>query len=370
MDRLKVLVFNWRDLKHPQAGGAEKVTYELARRFVEWGCHVHLLCGNYCNGQKHDDVDGIKITRLGGKYSVYPKAAIHYRRKLKGKYDVVVDEINTVPFFTPFYVKEPKLAFVHQLAAEILFEELPWFQAKFWSFMEPRVLRLYRNLPIITVSQSTKESLIQIGIPESNIYEISEGLDHDVYVPGRKKSSFPHIIYVGRIKRFKGIHHLIKAMKRVVEELPKARLSIVGRGDLNYEVELMQLVKLLRLGNNVIFHGYVQENEKIRLMQEAHTLVIPSQREGFGLVVLEANATGTPAIATDVLGLRNAVVKNETGLLVPYGNIEALAEAIETMLTDIDLRERLSRNAVRWSKKFSWDRAATEALNVIRKVLG
>jgi glycosyltransferase involved in cell wall biosynthesis len=266
-------------------------------------------------------------------------------------------------------VKEPKLAFIHQLAGEILFEELPWFQAGFWSFMEPRVLRLYRNLPIITVSQSTKESLIQIGIPGSNIYEISEGLDHNVYVLGGEKSPFPHVIYVGRIKRFKGVHHLIKAMKRVVDKLPNAKLSVVGRGDLNYEVELRQLVKSLKLVNKVVFHGYVQEKEKIRLMQEAHILVIPSQREGFGLVVLEANATGTPAIATDVLGLRNAVVKNETGLLVPYGNIEALAEAIETILTDSSLRERLSRNAVRWSKRFSWDRAATEALGIIRKVL-
>lgn len=370
MGMLNILIFNWRDPKHPQAGGAEKVTYELAKRFTEWGCHVQLLCGNYPNGQKHDNIDGIKITRLGGKYSLYSLAAVYYQRKLRGKYDVIIDEINTVPFFTPLYVKEPKLAFIHQLAAEILFEELPLVQAKFWAFMEPWVLRLYKDTSIITVSESTKEDLIRIGIPPSNIYKITEGLDHGVYVPCGEKSSYPHVLFVGRIKRFKGIHHLIKAMKLIVEKLPNARLSIVGRGDLEYWVELKWLTKALKLENNVVFHGYVSEEEKIKLMQHAHALVLPSQREGFGLVVIEANACGTAAIATDVPGLRDAVAKDETGIFVPYGNIRALTAAVERMLTDEELRERLSRNAVKWAKRFSWDRTATEALSVIRKVVG
>ncbi|NIM46476.1 MAG: glycosyltransferase, partial [Nitrososphaeria archaeon] len=139
---MDILIFNWRCPKHPQAGGAEKVTYEVARRWVQWGHRVHLVCGNYAGGSRHDNIEGMEVTRLGGKYSLYPIVILHYLRKLRAKYDMVIDEINTVPFFTPKYVKEPKVAFIHQMAADILYEELPRVQAELWHFVEPRVLRL------------------------------------------------------------------------------------------------------------------------------------------------------------------------------------------------------------------------------------
>jgi glycosyltransferase involved in cell wall biosynthesis len=364
MEALNILIFNWRCPKHPQAGGAEKVTYEVARRWVRWGHGIHLVCGNYPGGMKRDNIDGIEVTRLGGKYSLYPLAALHYLRKLRGKYDVIIDEINTVPFFTPQYVKEPKVAFIHQLAAEILYDELPWVQAKFWQFMEPRVLRLYGNVPVITVSQSTKEDLVKVGLPEENLHVITEGLDHDLYKPGGDKETNPHILYVGRLKRFKGVHFLIEAMRRVVQVLPSSKLSIVGRGEPEYERELKQLTKDLNLEDSVTFHGYVSEEEKIRRMQEAHVLVLPSQREGFGLVVIEANACGTPVVATHALGLRDSIIDGETGLLVPYEDVEALANAIIRVLSDEGLREELSRNAIEWAGRFSWEKTAEEFLKV------
>jgi len=369
MIEMNILIFNWRCPKHPQAGGAEKVTFEIARRWVLWGHHVHLVCGNYPNGSRHDNIEGIEITRLGGKYSLYLLAILYYLRNLKEKYDVIIDEINTVPFFTPNYVKEPKVAFIHQLAAEILYEELHWLQAKFWNFMEPRVLRLYEDVPVVTISQSTKEDLIRIGLPEENIHVITEGLDHTLYKPSGDKNDDPNILYVGRLKRFKGVHLLIEAMKYIVEKVPNVRLDIVGRGDPNYEIELKQQVKYLKLEDIVTFHGYVSEEEKIRFMQEAHLLVLPSRREGFGLVVIEANACGTPTVATNVQGLRDAVVDGETGFLVKNGDIEGLAEAIIRILDDEKLRRVLSKNALEYSRKFNWDKTADEFMRIIKGLI-
>ena len=246
MGNLKILLFNWRCPKHPEAGGAEKATYEIARRWVNWGNEVRWVSGGFPGGLRSDIIEGIKITRRGGRYSVYPQSIFHYFVNLRGKYDIVIDEINTIPFLTPLYVREPHVAFIHQLAANVLFDELPPAQARILSFLEPHVLRLYRNVPIFT-SQSTRDDLLKLGIPERNLHVINYGINHDIYRPGRSKSPYPHVFYLGRLKRFKGIHLLIKAMAQVVKEIPDAKLSIVGNGDPDYLSELKQLSAKLNL---------------------------------------------------------------------------------------------------------------------------
>jgi len=372
MESLKILIFNWRDPKHPDAGGAEKATYEISRRWALRGCEVNWICGGFPSGQKSESTDGITITRLGRKYSVYSLSALDYLLKFRNSYDVVIDEINTIPFFTVLFVKKPKIAFIHQLAANVLFEELPWVQAKFWSLMEPRVLRMYRNVPIVT-SESTKDDLVKIiGMPEDNIHVINYGVDQEVYKPGIEKSSTPHIVYLGRIRRFKGIHFLIQAMKHVVEAIPSARASIVGKGSPTYEYELRKLTEDLGLSRNIDFYdlGFKDSLQmKVELLQKAWILVFPSVREGFGLTVVEANACGTPAVTTNVPGLRNTVKDHETGILVPPKDADALAEAITEMLTDRELRARLSRNSIEWSRNFDWDKTSDQMLTVLKNAI-
>ena len=367
METLNILIFNWKDPTHPEAGGAEITTHELARRWVEWGHRVHLFCGNYKGGKRRDNLDGVEITRLGGQYTVYPSAISHYFSQFKEKFDIVIDEINTVPFFTPLFVKEPKVAFIHQIAREVLFTAVPYFQAKFWSFMEPHVLGLYKDTPIITVSQSTKRDLVKMNIQRDKVYVVGNGVDHGLYQPCPVKNPYPHVIYVGRIRRNKGIHYLVGSMKQVVEKLPNAQLSVVGKGDREYLKSLKQLTIDLKLEKNIIFHGYLTEEEKIRLMQEAHVLAIHSQYEGFGLVVVEANACGTPVIATDVPGLRDTVVNGETGLLVPYRHVESLSSAILQILTDDGMREKMSRRAIERASNYCWERSAREFLGILKE---
>jgi glycosyltransferase involved in cell wall biosynthesis len=367
---LKILIFNWRCPKHPQAGGAEKATYEIARRWVQQGHKVQLISGGFIGGSKYDNIDGISITRLGGKYSVYVKSIFYYFRRLKGKYDVVIDEINTLPFFTPLYVREPHVAFIHQLAANVLFEELPSAQAKFLSFMEPHILRLYSSTPLIT-SHCTKDDLVQIGIAECNLHVINYGVDHNIYKPGTKKSSYPHVFYLGRLKKFKGVHLLIKAMAQVVKEIPDAKLSIVGSGDTDYEAELKQLIDDLNLSKNVVFFEFGLGDsllQKVQIMQEAWVLVFPSAREGFGLVVVEANSCGTPTIATDVPGLRETVSDHDTGFLVSR-NVDALAASLKQVLSNDALRARLSERSLEWSMQFDWNKTADNMLKVLESTI-
>lgn len=353
------------DVSHPRAGGSEIFTHEVAKRWAILGHEVTLICSKYRDATDIDEIDGVKVLRTGGRYSVHLKAKKIYERRFKGKIDVAIDEIITIPFFTPYYLREPKIALLHQLSRELLFFELPLPIAALGYFIEPRVMRIYGKTPIATVSNSSKASLIGVGIPEENIYMVPEGVDHKLYKP-RKKSDDLCVAYIGSMMKYKRINDIVTAMKYVIKELPEAKLILAGRGNIGV-AGLKRLVAKLELQDNVSFLGPIPEEEKLKLLAEIQLLVYTSVREGFGLSVLEAAACGTPAIAYDVPGLRDAVIHGKTGLLVPYKDIKALSRAIMMMLTDKALRTRLSENAYAQSLTFSWDRTAEEFMGIIRK---
>jgi len=153
----------------------------------------------------------------------------------------------------------------------------------------------------------------------------------------------------------------------VADEMPDAKLIIAGDGEV--KPELRGLIEGLGLEDRVELRGRVSEVEKLRLLQESWVLVQTSRKEGFGLTVLEANACGTPAVGYDVPGLRDSIRHGETGILVPSGDVEALAEAVATLLTDDGFREKLSKNALEWSRQFSWDRSAEEFKELLKGVI-
>ncbi|MCJ7424440.1 glycosyltransferase family 4 protein [Candidatus Bathyarchaeota archaeon] len=369
---MHVLWFNWRCWFNPQAGGAEVHVREVAKRWVKLGHRVTLFCGKYDGCIDHEESDGVEIIRKGHPYTVYLWAAKQYLRSLKKReYDVVIDDINGVPFFTPLYVEKPKIALVHHLVKDIFFKELSWDKAIVGYTAEKMIPFIYHNIPFVTVSESTKRDLVQSGIPEANIRIIHNGIDQQFLKPKPEfKSPYPHLVYVGRIKRYKNLDQLLKVLNIVVNLLQKEarnriRLTIAGRGDCS---SLKKLAGRLGIDDHVEFLGEISDQEKVGLLQSAQIYVTTSIREGWGLTAMEAMACGTPVVGYNVPGLRDSVINGKTGLLVPYGNVEQLANAIITVLSNQLLEKELSQDARRWATKFDWDDTAKEFIKLLATV--
>ncbi|MBS7614452.1 glycosyltransferase family 4 protein [Candidatus Bathyarchaeota archaeon] len=366
METLRILWLNHRDPKHPQAGGSEVHLWEVSKRLALYGHEVTILSEKFKGASEHEKLNDVNIYRAGGKVSVYPHAFLRYLRRFKGKCDLVVDDIaHAVPWFTPLYVKKPIVAIVHHVHHEILDLELPFPLSRFARIAEQSIPNIYRDASFITVSESTKNELVKMRIPPEKVRVTHLGIDHDCYKPDwENKSSFPFVLCLGRIKRYKNIDHVIEAMNLVAKEVPDVKFIIAGKGDEDVAKSLEGLIRDLCLGSIIEFRKDVSEEEKVRLLQEAWICVTASRKEGWGITAIEAAACGTPTIAYDVEGLRDSIKNGETGLLAPYGDTKCLANLTIRIITDSSLRNRLSKNAANWSKRFSWDETAKQTLEL------
>lgn len=352
-NKKKLLIFNWRDTKHTQSGGAEVYVHELARRWAKDGHKITLFCGNDGHSPRFETVDGVHIVRRGGFYFVYLWAFLYYIFHFRGRYDLVLDCQNGVPFFTPMYVREPVYSVVYHVHQEVFNQHLPKPLAVIASFVEKDLMPwAYRNIQFIAISQSTKQDMVEkIGISSNKIAIVHSGVDLETLSPG-DKSPHPTILYLGRLKAYKSVDQLIKAFKEILLSVPNAELIIAGTGD--ESDTLKKLAKKLDVKSKVKFVGRVTENQKATLLQQAWVFVNPSMQEGWGITTIEANACGTPVVASDVPGLRESVNNPYTGYLVEYGDIPALADKITQLLTNHTLRQRMSDASPTWAQQFTW----------------
>jgi len=363
--KLKILIFNWRDTKHIWAGGAEVYVHELAKRWVRLGHSVTLFCGWDGRSARNGQIDGINIIRRGGFYTVYLFALLYYLINFRRKYDVIIESENGVPFFTPIYSRLPKILIVHHVHHEVFIRYLKTPLAKLALFIESNITPiLYRSLKIITVSLSTKNDLVEKGKAyDQNIEVVNPGVKiSDKRFP---KTSYPSFIYMGRLKPYKNIDIAIHAFSEVSKKYPEATLTIAGFGEIINDLE--NLVRKLGLAKVVKILGRFPEKEKLKLLSESWVAVQPSSFEGWGITVLEANASGTPVIASNVKGLRDSVIDQETGILFPERDSAKLTQAMESIISDPNLRQRLSKNAYQWSQRFNWDDAAAKFEKVLEK---
>jgi glycosyltransferase involved in cell wall biosynthesis len=342
------------------------VTFEVARRLVEQGDFVEWFASSFPGAPPEETLDGVRIIRGGRQWTVHWFAFRHYRSTLSRSFDVVVDEVNTIPFFTPLWAKVPVMMFIHQLAREVW-----WYEARFplnaiGFLLEPLYLRFYRHVQVVTVSASTRDDLRRLGF-KSAITIVPEGIE-PVEPSNAVKTNEARFLYVGRLAPSKRIGHMIEALAQFRQETGTGTLWLAGSGSNRYQESLVELALRLKVEDSVKFWGRVSAPEKHRLMGEARALLMTSVREGWGLVVTEANACGTPAIVYDVPGLRDSVRNGSTGLIVP-AKPSSLAEAMVRLWTEPLLQRTLATQAEAWSQEFSFGQTARVMRTAIRATL-
>lgn len=360
---LHILALNWRCLRHPQAGGSEINIFEQARRWVKAGHRVTVITadpGRQHAAERVEVLDGITVRRMGNRLTVYPRALLYYLAHRR-EFDGLVDVANGVPFFTPLLPVRPGVLLVHHVHGKQWFTEFPLPIALVGSLIERRFVPwLYRKWPVIAVSPTTRDALLKLGYAAEQVSVIYNGMDLLEQVAAPRRSQ-PRIAYVGRIKRYKRLDKLVRAIAVLRHDVPGVHLDVVGDGDALPEVKA--LVAELGLTAAVTFHGFVDERRKAEILASASVFATPSMHEGWGLSVIEANAHGVPAVAFNVPGLSVAIRSGETGLLAD--DEAGFRDALALILSDPSLRARLGAGARAWAARFNWDETARETLELL-----
>jgi glycosyltransferase involved in cell wall biosynthesis len=361
---VRILLVNWNDRQNPHAGGAEIHLHEIFGRLATAGHDVDLVASGWPGAAATADVGGLHVRRVGGRHSFALRARGAVRQALTaGRYDVVVEDINKVPLYLPGLTRLPFCALVPHLFGTTAFAEASWpVAAVVWAAERP-IPRVYRRAWFHAISESTRDDLVRRGVPRDRIDVILPGVDSAWFHPDPvvPRADVPTFLYVGRLKRYKGVDTALHALARARRARGDLVLQVAGQGDDRPRLEA--LAAKLGVTAAVRFVGFVSEEEKRRLLREAWAVVFPSPKEGWGISNVEAAACGTPAVASDSPGLRESVRHGETGFLVPHGDEEALASRLLALAAEPALVQRLGLCARQFATGLTWEAAAraTEA---------
>ncbi len=361
-----LLAINFRDPAHPEAGGAELHLEHILLEAVARGWRVTWLASGFPGGASESEHRGIRVVRRGRWWDFNWVVPGVLRREFSAPApDLVVEDINKVPCLTPWWTKAPCAVIVPHLFGTAAFQEAALPVALYVLALEALIPWVYRGAPFVVISESTRDDLVARGIARRRITVVHCGLDHHAYRsdPTVGKSGQPTLLFVGRLRRYKGVDWVMRALPAVIRRVPGARLQVIGDGP--FEPQLRRAAARLGVADAVDFLGFLPRAEKVRHMQRAWALVQPSPKEGWGLTVVEAGACGTAVVAADSPGLRDSVRRDETGLLVPYGDDRGLAEALVRVLEDRALRERLAAAGQAWAARFSWPACGKASIDAL-----
>jgi len=365
---MRILIFNWRDIKHEWAGGSEVYIFELAKRWVKKGHSVTLFCGQDVDSKLPDEetIDGIKVIRKGGTYSLYFWAFWNYIKRLRNDTDLIIDVQNGIPFFSVLYSLKPKISIVYHVHGKQFFVELP-FPISIVGYVTEKFLfpLFYGGVRIMAISETTRDDLTSLGFSKKHISIVYCGIESKKIPVSFNKFKQPTILYLGRIKKYKRVGMLVKLMPEILKKVPNANLLIAGWGTEGSNVIDMSMRSISRRKVKIV--GPVSESQKKYLLSKAWVFVNPSIGEGWGISIIEANLHGTPAVAFKVAGLSESIQNGKTGLLAR--NEKEMIENIVKLLSDKKLRLSMGKKSLAWAKAFNWDNAAEESMKLIESVM-
>jgi len=368
---LRILVVNWLDRENPQAGGAEEHLHEIFGRLVARGHEVTALVSGWAGCEPRARLDGIDVHRAGRRYTFSIAGPRFFRRRLADRpFDVVVEDLNKVPVFARYWVDAPVVLLAHHLFGTTAFQAGPVPLAAATWLLERPIPRVFHDTPTVAVSESTRDDLVARGLPRPNIVVIPNGIELDRYTPhpDGRRAERPTLLFLGRLKKYKRVDLVIEAVARLRDEGIDVELLVGGAGD---QMEnLRGLSARLRVDDRVDFLGFVTEERKLELLRTSWLHVLTSPKEGWGISNLEAAACGTPTVASDAPGLRESVLDGETGLLVPHGDVGAVATAVATLISDDARREAMGVAARAFAERYSWDASAGAFEALFRRVVG
>jgi glycosyltransferase involved in cell wall biosynthesis len=368
---VNILLVNWQDRENPHAGGAEIHLFEIFGRLAARGHRVRLVASGWRGGAPHAMLDGIEVSRSGERnsFALHGRGAV--RRALQAERpDIVIEDINKVPLFLAGLTDLPLGVIIPHLFGSTVFQEAPWPMAALVWLLERPIPAAYRRAGFHAISDSTRDDLVARGVPQDQITVIRPGIDGNAFQPDPEvpRTLPPSFLYVGRLRRYKGVDIAIRALAVAREQRPEIALDIAGTGVDRPRLE--RLAESLGVTGAVRFRGFVSEAEKLHLLRSTWANIFPSPKEGWGITNIEAAASGTPSLASDSPGLRDSVRHGESGFLVPHGDVNALAARMVELAGDQALVNRLGAGARRFAESLSWDAAADETERWIEGLLG
>lgn len=355
----RIHVLAWRDLADVEAGGSEVHADEVVRRWAEAGIDVTVRT-SYAQGRPFTEVrDGYRIVRRHGRFMVFPTTVLSEMLRRTGPFDGLVEIWNGTPYLSPLWAGCPHVAVVHHVHKDMWRLVLEDKLAPYGEFLERHIAPpFYRRTPLVTLSESSRRELIEyLHFKPEQIHVVPPGIDAR-FSPSGARSPTPLVVAVGRLMAPKRFDELIRIMAEVRGHVPNAELVIVGDG---YEkLNLHQQISDLDAEGWIRLAGHVSEDQLLDLYRRAWVVASASIAEGWGMTLTEAAACGTPAVATRINGHTDSVDDGHSGLLTDSS--ADMRAKIEAVLTDAELRERLSDGARKWAARFSWDATALGVL--------
>ncbi len=355
----RVQVISRRDLEAPGAGGSELHADKIASIWAALGLDVTLRTGAAPNLATKEQRNGYDVVRKAGRVSVFPRTAARGVLPRRHGPDGVMEIWQGMPFFTPLWARYPRVTFVHYVHGEAWRTISHGPMAKVGGFMEMSLApRVYRRSRLVTACESAREDIISLlGLHPSQVKVVPLGVDAK-FSPGGVRSPEPLVVAVGRLASVKRFDFLIDSLIEARRRIPELRAVIVGEGRQRGALE----AKIRAAGAEqwIELPGYMPAGELVDTYRRAWVVASSSSRESWNLPITEAAACGTPAVATDTVGHRDAIWHGASGLLADAD--DGFAAALVRVLHDVGFRDRLSRGALERSKSLTWEATATGTL--------